>query len=136
MIGSADRIDELEPDENPVDVFPCMNSQGVHAEARAQLYTLVMHSFLDAAMELEPIIKPLTEDGPYIHELDPRLLEELASKDENDIEDLVVLWLECEPIEELGLDQEDLNEFLFQLVHFCQTAKQEEELSVYIYSDG
>ncbi len=136
MIGSRERIDELESDENPADVFPCMYAQGIHAEARAQLYTLVMQSFLNDAMELEPLIRPLGDAGPNIHQLEVSLMHKLASKDENDIEELVRHWIECEPVEALELDSEDLNDFLFQLVHFCQTARQGEELGVYIYSDG
>lgn len=136
MLGSRDRIDELEADENPADVFPCMSVHSIHAEARAQLYTLVMHSFLDDAMELEPLIRPLGDEGPNIYQLEASLMDKLADKDEKDIEDLVTLWIECEPIEELELDSEDLSEFLFQLVHFCQTARQGEELGIYIYSDG
>jgi hypothetical protein len=133
LIGSPDRVFELEADENPADIFPCMSSFTVHAEARAQLYTLVTHTFLDDAMELEPLLRELTEDGPNIHQLKPSLVEQLASKDENDIEDLVDHWVQCEPIEELELDADDLNEFLFQLVHFCQTARQGEDLGVYVY---
>lgn len=136
MIGSGDRINELEWDENPAGVFPCMTDHGIHAEARAQLYTLITHSFLEDAMELEPLVRQLGDDGPSIRQLDMSLMNELAGKDENNIEELVDLWIECEPVEALELDREDLNEFLFQLVHFCQTARQDGGLGVYIYSDG
>ncbi len=136
MIGSSERIVELEIDENPVDVFPCMNSFGIHEEARAQLYTIVMDLFLDDAMELEPVVRPMTEDGPFIHQMDNDLVETLASKNEDDIEALVAHWVDCVAVEELALDSEDLSDFLFQLVHFCQTARQDEELGVYIYADG
>ena len=136
MIGSRERIDEIEPDENPADVFPCMNAMGIHTEARAQLYTVVMHCFLDEATGLEPLIRSLGVAGPNILQLELSLMNKLAGKDENDIEELVRHWIECEAVEELELDSEDLNDFLFQLVHFCQTAKQGEELGVYIYSDG
>jgi hypothetical protein len=135
MIALRERIDELEPDENPADVFPCMNAMGIHTEARAQLYTVVMQCFLDEAMGFEPIIHSLGMSGPNILQLELPLMDKLAGKDENDIEELVSHWIECEAVEELELDSEDLNDFLFQLVHFCQTAKQG-ELGVYIYSDG
>ncbi len=136
MIGSEDGIEELEADENPADVFPCMNTHGIHAEARAQLYTLVTRSFLDDAMLLEPLVRQLAEDGPNIHQLDSSLATLLANKDENDIEELVRHWLECEAIEELEVDSEDLSDFLFQLIHFCKTATQGEGLGVYLYTDG
>ena len=135
MIASRERIDELEPDENPADVFPCMNAMGIHTEARAQLYTVVMQCFLDVAMGFEPLIQSLGASGPNILQLELPLMDKLAGKDENDIEELVSHWIECEVVEELELDSEDLNDFLFQLVHFCQTAKQG-DLGVYIYSDG
>jgi hypothetical protein len=135
MIALRERIDELEPDENPADVFPCMNAMGIHTEARAQLYTVVMQCFLDEAVGFEPIIHSLGASGPNILQLEPPLMDKLAGKDENDIEELVSHWIECEAVEELELDTEDLNDFLFQLVHFCQTAKQG-DLGVYIYSDG
>ena len=133
LIGAQERIDELEADENPADVFPCMSASSIHAEARAQLYTLVTHSFLDDASQLEPLIRELSEDGPNIHQLKPSLVAQLSTKDENDIEELVSHWIECEPIEKLELDADDLNEFLFQLVHFCQTVCQGEDLGLYIY---
>ena len=136
MISSEDGIEELEADENPADAFPCMNTHGIHAEARAQLYTLVTRSFLDDAMLLEPLVRQLAEDGPNIHQLDSSLATLLANKDENDIEELVRHWVECEVIEELELDSEDLSDFLFQLIHFCKTAIQGEGLGVYLYTDG
>ncbi len=136
MIGSEDGIEALEADENPADVFPCMNAQGIHAEARAQLYTLVNRSFLDDAMLLEPLVRQLAEDGPNIHQLDSSLTTQLANRDENDIEELISHWVECEAIEELGLDSEDLSDFLFQLIHFCKTATQGEGLGIYLYTDG
>ena len=136
MIGSEDGIEELEADENPADVFPCMNAHGIHAEARAQLYTLVTRLFLDDAMLLEPLVRQLAEDGPTIHQLDSSLATQLANKDENDIEELVSRWVECEAIEELELDSEDLSDFLFQLVHFCKTVTQGEGLGIYLYTDG
>lgn len=136
MIGSEEGIEALEVDENPADVFPCMNAFGIHAEARAQLYTLVTRSFLDEATLLEPLVRQLSEDGPNIYRLDPSLTRQLANNDEKDIEELVTLWIECEPVEGLDLDSEDLLEFLFQLIHFCQTVIQGEGLGVYLYSDG
>ena len=87
-------------------------------------------------MLLEPVVRPLTDDGPFIHQLDSLLAEQLANKDENDIEEIINYWVECEAIEELELDSEDLSDFLFQLVHFCKTASQEEDLHVYLYAEG
>ena len=136
MICSEDGVEALEADENPADAFPCMNAHGIHAEARAQLYTLVTRSFLDDAMLLEPLVRQLAEDGPNIYQLDSSLATQLAEKDENDIEELVSHWVGCEAIEELELDSEDLSDFLFQLVHFCKTTTQGEGLGVYLYSDG
>jgi len=133
LIGAYERIVELEADENPADVFPCMSAATIHAEARAQLYSLLTHTFLEDAMQLEPLVRELSEDGPNIHQLEPSLVEQLSVKDENDIEELVAHWVECEAIEKLELDTDDLNEFLFQLVHFCQTAYQGEDLGVYIH---
>ena len=136
MIGHESGIKEIAADENPADLYPCMNTLGIHAEARAQLYSLVTGSFLDDAMQLEPLVRQLTEDGPNIHLLDTSLTRQLSDRDEDDIEELVSLWLECEPIEALELDGEDLSDFLFQFVHFCKTAIQGDGLGVYLYSDG
>ena len=136
MIGHESGIEEIAADENPADLYPCMNTLGIRAEARAQLYSLVTGSFLDDAMQLEPLVRQLTEDGPNIHLLDTSLTRQLSDRDEDDIEELVSLWLECEPIEALELDGEDLSDFLFQFVHFCKTAIQGDGLGVYLYSDG
>ncbi len=134
FVGAEDSVAEMAPDDNPANEFPCMSSQQFHRDARSQLYALVQGVFLDEAIALEVLEQTLTDDGPYIYRLDPNTQNNLANLDEDGIEELASTWLECEEIEQLDLAENDLHEFLFQYVHFCQIATND-DLGVYIYSD-
>ena len=113
-----------------------MSTQGLHRDARAQLYSLVTNSFLDDAWALEVLAHSVTEDGPYFYKLDDSLVMRLAELDEDDIGHYAELWLECEDLESLDPEVTDLYEFLYQLVHFCRTADADDELGIYVFSDG
>ena len=134
FLGDPADVADLEADESPVEAFPCMSSQQFHREARAQLYALVMGTFLDEALDLEILERMLTEEGPCIYRLENLLLQRLGELDEGEAEALALEWCTCEEIEQLDLETNDLLGFLFLLVHFCQTAVND-DLSLYIYSD-
>lgn len=134
FVGADDSVANMEPDENPANNFPCMSSQQFHRDARAQLYALAQGLFLDEAFAIEILDQSLGDDGPYIYKLSENTMESLARLEEDGIEELAKAWLECEEIEQLDLSENDLHEFLFQYVHFCQTASND-DLGVYIYSD-
>ena len=136
LIGSEELVSEFEPDEELTDSFPCMSAQHYPREARAQLYSLVTGTFLDDAWEMEVLAHSVTEDGPYFFKLDDGLVARLADLDEDDIGQYAELWLECEELESLDPEVTDLYEFLYQLVHFCRTADADDELGIYVFSDG
>ncbi len=135
LVGADDQILTLEADESPVDAFPCMSSGPIHQDARMQLYSLVTGTFFEDATLLEPLFHSLTEEGPFVHRLDPSLLTQLAGLDEDDIERLAALWAECREVEDLDLQMDDLYEFLFQFIHFCRTAANESDFGLFIYGD-
>lgn len=119
------------------DSFPCMSTQQFGRDARAQLYSLVAGNFLDDAWSMEVLTRSLSEDGPYIYELDNNIVARLAELDEDDIGEFAELWLECGELESLDLEVNDLYEFMYQLVHFCRTAEAGDDLGVYVFSpDG
>ncbi|MBL4680268.1 MAG: hypothetical protein JKY88_06035 [Pseudomonadales bacterium] len=134
FVASADSVATMEADENPSQAYPCMSSQQFHRDARAQLYALVTGEFLLEASEMEYLDQTLTEEGPFIYILSAHLLKSLARLDEDDVEALSLSWMQCEEIEALDLDANDLHDFMFQLVHFSQIAFND-DLNVYIYSD-
>ena len=134
FIASSESIATLEDDENPAQAYPCMSSQQFHREARAQLYTLVTGEFLHEASQMETLHRAFDDDGPYIYQLKPRLRQALARVEEDHIEPICLTWMQCEDIEVMDLESSDLHDFMFQLVHFCQTAGSD-DLGVYIYSD-
>ncbi len=45
-----------------------------------------------------------------------------------------MLWMQCDEIERLNLDESDLHDFMYQLIHYCQVAVND-DLCVCIYSD-
>ena len=134
FVAAPESVESMELDENPSDFFPCMSSQQFHRGARAQLYALTTGVFLDEALEMEYLDQSLSDDGPHIYKLSSPLQENLACLDEDRVEKLAILWIECEEIEQLDLESNDLHDFLFQLIHFCQTATND-NLGIYIYSD-
>ena len=112
-----------------------MSSQQFHRDARAQLYALVSGQFLDEAAQLEYLDQSLSDDGPYVFKLADTLIDNLARLDEDQIESVAISWHSCVEIEALNLEPGDLHEFMFQFIHFCQVAKND-DLGVYLYSDG
>lgn len=136
FVGSNDLVEQLEPDEDPTDLFPCMSCRQFHREARAQLYSLVTGQFLDDASQLEELHRSLSDDGPWIYRLDADLQSRLADLDEDRIEELAALWMDCEEVESLEADLDDVHEFMYQLVHFCRVACDDEDLSVFVYAGG
>ena len=134
FVGAAESVAEMEADENPANEFPCMSSQQFHREARAQLYALVTGCFLDEALDLEILDQTLMPDGPFIYLLDPRTQRSIAELEEGQVEELGQLWMTCGEIEQLDLAENDIQEFMFLLIHFCQIAVND-DLGLYIYSD-
>jgi hypothetical protein len=134
FVGAEDSVANMEPDENPANQFPCMSSQQFHRDARGQLYALATGEFLDVAMGFEMLDQTLGPEGPYIYRLDGGVQSTLAYLEEDSIEALAGSWMMCEEIEQLDLSENDLHEFIFQFVHFCQTAMND-DLGVYFYSD-
>ena len=134
FIASTEAVDSLESDDNPAQEFPCMSSQQFHKDARAQLYVLVLNKFLDEAISLEQLNRTMSYDGPFIYQLHDDLTEALARLEEDQIGDVALSWLDCAEIEQLDVDTNDLHEFMFQFVHFCQIAVND-DLSIFLYSD-
>ena len=140
LLGIEEQILELEPDENPGNVFPCMTCEGIHSELRAQLYAQLLGIFFDEAESLEHLTLEFSPYGPYVFKLDATIVEHLAEFAEDDIDAISANWAESADISSLQLNEDDLhdllNRFIFNLMHFCLLTRQETVLSVFIYSDG
>ncbi|MBV1876686.1 MAG: hypothetical protein KUG79_03490 [Pseudomonadales bacterium] len=134
FVAAEDSAQAIEWDENPADSFPCMTSQQFHRDARAQLYALATGAFLAEAAEMEYLAKTLSDDGPYLYQFTAPLIQALAQLNEDQVEALANHWLECEEIENLDLSNNDLHDFIFQLIHFCQLSVND-GLNIYVYSD-
>lgn len=136
FVAAPDQIEELEPDENPANSFPVMSSQEFHHGARAQLYSLVTGCFLDEALGHEILVRSITDDGPWIYQLNETTQHQFARLDEDGLGEFAQLWLETEEIEAIDRDVNDLYDFLYQFAHFCHMATHDDELGVFIYSDS
>ena len=139
LLGVEEQVLSLEIDENPADNFPCMPCEGIDSEMRTLLYALLMGVFFDDAQSMEQLVLEYDSDGPWVFKLDYTITERLAEVEEDDIEGIALNWSRSGEMSELGLEPSDLNEvlsrFLFNLVHFCMLVRQEEVLSVFIYSE-
>ena len=140
LLGIEEQVLELEPDENPGQVFPCMPCEGIHSELRAQLYAQLMGIFFDEAESLEQLTLEFGPYGPYVFKLDFTIIDHLAELAEDDIDTISANWADCADTSFLNLNDEDLQDllkrFLFNLIHFCILTRQETVLSVFIYSEG
>lgn len=135
FLGIDEAVQDIELDENPAERFPCLSTLQFHRDARAQLYALVCRVFLDEAQEMEQLFHCLSDEGPNIYRLDSSALDALARLEEEAVETYAGLWQECEELEALNLATDELIDFLFTFVHFCQIASND-DLNLYIYSDS
>ena len=129
LLGSAEQLRDLDPDENPADTFPCFPCEKVHLEARAQLYARLLGIFFDEALALEELVREMGSYGPFVYRLNNRLLDALAATQEDCVAGIADGWAESADMETLGVYDTDLLEllttFLFNLINFCLTATQE-----------
>jgi hypothetical protein len=139
LLGVEEQVLSLEIDENPADNFPCMPSEGIDSEMRVLLYALLMGVFFDEAQSMEQLVLEYTHEGPWVFKLDFTITERLAEVEEDDIDDIALNWSLTGEMSALNMEPSDLQEvlarFLFNLVHFCMLVRQEQVLSVFIYSE-
>jgi len=139
LLGVEKQVLSLEIDENPADNFPCMPSEGIDSEMRVLLYALLMGIFFDEAQSMEQLVLEYGPDGPWVFKLDFTITERLAEVAEDDIDDIALNWSQTGEMSSLNMEASDLQEvlarFLFNLVHFCMLVRQEQVLSVFIYSE-
>jgi len=112
-----------------------MSSLQYHREARSQLYALVTQCFSEEAYDLEVLFRMMDDDGPFLYELTESTVTALARIEEDEATTLAGLWSECAAMESMELDSGEVIEFLFQFIHFCQIAHND-DLSLFIYSDS
>ena len=134
FVATIAAAEELEFEESPANHFPCMSTQQIHRDARAQLYCTVTGDFLDESFSKEELFKSFGDEGPYIYALDRHLMTQLARLDEDDLIRVAQHWATCAEIEQLALDTQDLVDFLEQYVHFCQIASND-DMTFFLYSD-
>jgi hypothetical protein len=139
LLGVEKQVLSLEIDENPADNFPCMPSEGIDSEMRVLLYALLMGIFFDEAQSMEQLVLEYGPEGPWVFKLDFTITERLAEVEEDDIDAIALNWSQTGEMSALNMEASDLQEvlarFLFNLVHFCMLVRQEQVLSVFIYSE-
>jgi hypothetical protein len=117
---------KLEPGESPKNSFVCMHGLGIHIDARAQLYSIVMGEFLQDALAMEELVDDLGTEASWISRLHGDLVERLGELDERAIAETVTHWMLCEEMESLQISRDDLLEYMFTLVNLCLSAHQED----------
>jgi hypothetical protein len=139
LLGVEEQVLSLEIDQNPADNFPCMPSEGIDSEMRVLLYALLMGVFFDEAQSMEQLVLEYGPEGPWVFKLDFTITERLAEVEEDDIDSIALNWSQTGELSALNIDPSDLQEvlarFLFNLIHFCLLVRQEQVLSVFIYSE-
>jgi hypothetical protein len=139
LLGIEEQVLSLEIDENPSDNFPCMPSEGIDSEMRVLLYASLMSIFFDEAQCMEHLVLEYGPEGPWVFKLDFTITERLAEVEEDDIDSIALNWSQTGEMTALNMEASDLQEvlarFLFNLVHFCMLVRQEQVLSIFIYSE-
>ena len=135
FIADASLVREPDDDFFAEDL-PSVHCHGIFQEARAQLYSLLMGVFLEDALQYEALIHEGDGDGALVYELAPHLVTTLAEQVEDDIDRLVRQWQETQEIQEVNAVDTDLSEFLFSFINLCQISRNDEELGVFVLSDG
>ena len=135
FVADGSSVAEMTADESPANLFPCMSSGVFHQEVRAHLYALVTGQFLDEATAMESLSHSFSYDGPFIYRFNDDLVAALARLEEDRVEDLGRYWQGCAALDCLDLTDSDLHDFLFQLIHLCQIAHND-DLNVYAYADN
>jgi hypothetical protein len=106
---------------------------GIHADARAQLYSIVTGEFLQDTMAMEELVDDLATEATWVSRLPDELVARLGALDEQTATDAVKHWMFCEEIEHLQISEDDLLEYLFALINLCENALQE-DACVYTYT--
>lgn len=139
LLGVEEQVLSLGIDDNPADSFPCMPCEGIDSELRTLLYAQLLGIFFDEAGSLEQLVLEFGPEGPWVFKLDVTITERLADIGEDDIGKTASLWSESGDMEALDMEQGDLidvlSRFLYNLIHFCMLIRQEQVLSVFIYSE-
>ena len=124
--ADAGDLFKLEPGESPRHSFVCMHGLGIHIDARAQLYSIIMGKFFQDALAMEELVDDLGTEATWVNRLLGELVERLGELDEQAVIDAVQHWMQCEEMESLQISQDDLREYIFALVNLCQNALQED----------
>ncbi|MBL6689601.1 MAG: hypothetical protein ISP91_04335 [Pseudomonadales bacterium] len=139
LLAVEEQVLSLEIGDNPADSFPCMPCEGIHSELRTQLYAQLLGIFFDEAESLEQLVLEFGPEGPWVFKLDITITERLADIEEDDIEGIAQIWSESGDMDALDLEPGDLidvlSRFLYNIVHFCMLIRQEQVLSVFIYTE-
>lgn len=140
ILGSAEKILALEPEENPAESFPCMPCAAIDKTVRSQLYAYLAGIFYDDAQAMEVLVGESGPGGPFIYRLDEALVTRLAETDEDRVPEIVKWWSGGAEMDALGFYDEDpgemLSAFLFDLIYLCLRAHPEPELDICIYTEG
>ena len=92
LLGSAEKILALEPEENPAESFPCMPCAAIDKTVRSQLYAYLAGIFYDDAQAMEILVGESGPGGPFIYRLDEALVTRLAETDEDRVPEIVKWW--------------------------------------------
>lgn len=133
FFANASDLIRLEPGQSPGESFVCTPGMGIHADARAQLYSIVTGEFLQDTMAMEELVDDLATEATWVSRLPDELVARLGALDEQTATDAVKHWMFCEEIEHLQISEDDLLEYLFALINLCENALQE-DACVYTYT--
>mgnify|MGYP001156829440 CR=1 FL=1 len=134
FIAAEGELSKLQPDDDPIDSFTCMNGLGIDLEMRAQLYSLISGDFLDDCLLLEEPLQRPFDEGPWITRLPRALTRQIAALEDEQQVELVDNWSECSDVATADLDPDELTEYLYILSNLCHNALQEEDLHIYTYT--
>ena len=138
ILAIEEQIASLVDSGNLVESFPSVPIGKIDSEKRIKLYAHLLGVFFDEAESLEQLVFESELGGTSLIKINGVITEKIAEISEDDIPSLARVWVESldydEELDEEEGNEEILEDTLFKFIHVCALAKQENALSIFVYS--
>ena len=133
FLARPDQLAYMDDLTHPREAFVCLDCQEFHADIRAQIWAALMDLLYEEGRTEEMFIDSFSDDGPAVWQLSDSLVLRLSRLDEEDINDLCRLLPEYELLEDAGIGEDEVSDFLFPLAGLARNCLDEEDLKLYIH---
>jgi hypothetical protein len=123
FIASETDLIKLTVFDSPLDFFPGIDASGINKVKIAMLSNIVGNVKFDEALNEQPLIKTISEQGPWISRIPDRLRDMLASLANQDLQKVAVKWGKTKEFAADGWKHKDIAMLLEKLAHLARQAQ-------------